>query len=167
MLSWIKELFYVVRNYRMDLRRLEQQTHALRRRVIDLENQLRLHTTLGVDIGYPSRGDNWCVLVGRLGNRDYVQTFRLDGSSFEEVANQLKWIARRADTHYVDAPPDFKAVMVQDLAEFKGRWWSDTATQETKANPGPKCPGCRYFVGHAEDCTVKHRADGYGARSDD
>lgn len=91
------------------------ELHHTKTRVAELERQLKRCTTLGADIGCDPREGNWVILVGRYHNRDYVETFALNGSNFHELVQQVQHLARHAGVTRIDAPPGIKAVVERRL----------------------------------------------------
>ena len=83
-----------------DIQRLEKSIARVSAVVQD-------RTSISAGIGFH---DSYIIVAGRLGNRDYVQCFRLGDDDFQSIAEMLKHMKRDGHIDFIDAPPGFKAV---------------------------------------------------------
>ena len=100
-------------NWWRELRRMVANYGALERKVKLLEDELRKRTTIAADIGYREH-ESYAIVIGTLGNRDYVQTFRLP-RGMNELVSVLKDMEISGTVRKVDAPPVFRSVVQREF----------------------------------------------------
>jgi hypothetical protein len=106
MIKWFKELLFVVRNYRQSQSWLENEL-ATTNKVI------RERTDIHADIRYKS--ENQIIVVGRYRDRDYVQTYSVNGGDFKALIEQLRDMQKYGHIGRIDAPPQMRAVFDNEL----------------------------------------------------
>lgn len=114
MITWFKTLFYIVKNYSTDHKRMIELLRVQREKMVALDKLIKERTNISVDIGY-LKGANYVVLVGHYKNRDYVNVYDLNGDSFADIVDQLRQMRQHGNIHRVDAPQSFKAVFEPEL----------------------------------------------------
>ena len=106
MISWIKKLIGIVKNYDSD-------RETLRVRIAQAEQVIRDRTDVHADVHYKS--ENQIIVVGRYKNRDYVQTYSVCSGDFHALIQQLRDMERYGHISRIDAPPAMRAVFEHDL----------------------------------------------------
>jgi hypothetical protein len=105
--AWWRKLQWIIDHYERDL-------HVLQDRSAAVEHLLRERTKVGVEMNY--KGQSYVIVVGSYGGTDYVQTFGMHERQLQPIIDDLRRMTRHHDIQYVDAPPEFRAAVKQDLA---------------------------------------------------
>jgi hypothetical protein len=90
----------------MELKRQQREIAELRRIIRD-------RTDVSADIHF--RNASYIIAVGTFRGRDYVQVFRMGDGDFKFVVEQLRGMNRHAKIRFIDAPPEFRAVIDREL----------------------------------------------------
>ena len=106
MFKWIKELRFIVRNYRKHQTWLENE-------LAQTNKVIRDRTDIHADIHYKS--ENQIVVIGRYRGRDYVQTYSVNGDDFRALVEQLRDMQKYGHIGRIDAPPQMRAVFDNEL----------------------------------------------------
>jgi hypothetical protein len=113
MIKWLKNLFYIVKNYSYDQKRTIELLRVQREKMVALDKLIKERTNISADIGY-LKGANYVILVGHYKNRDYINVFDLNGKTFAEIVEQFRAMTKHGNVLRVDAPAPFKAVLERD-----------------------------------------------------
>jgi hypothetical protein len=110
MISWIKKLYQIVKNYDIDKNKLLTRIAQAEKIIKDRTN---IHTNIHTDVHYKS--DNQIIVIGRYKNRDYIQTFNVSSEDFPTLIKQLHQMERYGHVTRIDAPPMMRAVVERDF----------------------------------------------------
>lgn len=106
MIRWVKELIFIVKYYR-------QHKSALENELYRTNKVIRDRTDIHADINY--KNDNQIVVIGRYGNHDYIQTYRVSDSDFTALIKQLKEMQKYGHIGRIDCAPRVRAVFDNQL----------------------------------------------------
>lgn len=108
--AWWRKLQRIIDCYDQDMR----SAHA---RVADIERLMRERTKVGVEMNY--KGQSYIIVVGSYGGTDYVETFGMRERELQPIIDRLRQMQRHHEIRYVDAMPEFRAAVQQDLIRSK------------------------------------------------
>ena len=114
MIKWFKQLLQIVRIY--DAKQAEQtrKIEEALTSVQAMETRLRDLTTIDADISPMGRDANTVVVIGRLQDRTYFNTYDMGQRDFEAVVEHLKGLRRLGHLRHVDGPPTLRGVFEFD-----------------------------------------------------
>lgn len=116
MFSWLRKLFGIVAAYDREKTSLEERMKYLQARVNCAEELIRDRTDIGVDMEFnPNNGANHIIVVGQYKGIDYVQSYCVDSRDFSHFVDILRGMRRYGSVKYVDAIPQFRAVIKREV----------------------------------------------------
>lgn len=134
MLSWFKDVLWLICNAQKIRTRLDAQEEALlslsksvrqdfcglqsairtnANAIANAQKVLRAHTTVSADLNV-GRGENMVVLVGRWKNNDYVEILPMPSDAFPDIVEHMRHLAKTYSVHRIDAPQHMRAAFLRD-----------------------------------------------------
>ena len=116
LILWFKTLQAVVaahtENARL-LREIEMAQKRLQPRIVALEEIIRQHTVIGVDVGF--RGPSTVIVMGRYKNHDHVECFTIGETDFHSLIGSLKHMQQMGRLEVIDAPHAIRVNILHEL----------------------------------------------------
>lgn len=114
MIKFIKELIFIVNNYRRYSEQMLSISEKASASAKNSENYIKNVTTIHADA--PSHYDSGTIIViGKYKNGDYVQTYKINPDYFNEFIERLKYLKGRGNIGIIDAPPSLKQFITKGL----------------------------------------------------
>ncbi len=110
MFNWIRKLLDVVKYHDTNRAKYQSDISSLQSKIETLEERLRDHTTIGMDIDDVA-GRSMVVVLGKYANNDYVRTYTISAPSFTHIIDELNMLDEIGKVKFVDVAPAFKAVI--------------------------------------------------------
>lgn len=116
MISWIKNLFRIVREYDGNFNRVVQFVEATRKEVDNATHYIKKATKIHVDIAAtPAKLETTVILCGRYRGKDHVQVFSLRPGDMPNLIDQLKHMQRAGEVVTIDAMHGLDATIKREL----------------------------------------------------
>ena len=112
---WVRNLFYIVKNYRNDLTMIANGVDGCQERVMIAERYIKRATKVHIDIPASRKNYTKVIIIGTYRGKDHVRIFSLRPDSIDMLTNQMKDLARYADIERIDGPLDVSATMKRSL----------------------------------------------------
>lgn len=117
-IAWLRNLFYIVRNYRGDLTMIVRGVDTCLARTEIVERYVRKATKAHIDIPANMQDDyTRVIIIGKYRGKDHVQIFNLRPGSIDILMNQLRDLQRYADVVRVDSPFEIDATVKRAIIQ--------------------------------------------------
>lgn len=111
MVKWIKELFYVVKNFRKEVENinkamslLESESQEHLRIIRAAKDEIVKRTNIHADISFDRHSPNQIIVIGRYNKVDYIQTYSIMEEDLRSIIEHLRGMQQYGVVQKVDAP---------------------------------------------------------------
>jgi len=114
--NWFKKLFYIVKNYDMDMLEIDDDISMCKSEVRNGVKLIKDRTNIHVNAPHYRGSPTQVITIGRYRKRDYVQVFSVyNDGDFQGLIDQLREMERYGNVGRSDCPIELDAAFDREF----------------------------------------------------